>query len=393
MKKCVNTLEKSIEHILYFENENAIDLITKTVFESILKAERVEFLANNQSEKNKANGYYSRLSKAINKYFKLSIPRDRLGLFKPVFLDCIKEQDEKLMDLSFKLYTKGLSTREVGEILEEFYDKKISASWVSNITKNFQEERESWQNKKLEKNYYFVYIDALNIAVRRDTVTKEAFYVVMGVKEDLTREVLGVYNIPTETIEGWREVFEDLKSRGLKKTLMIIADGLAELETIVGEEFPNAKFQKCITHKKRNIQLKVRSKDKGIISEDLKQVFQVGKENYTKELAKKSLNLFVKKWEPIYKNIGNYFPEKQQEYLFNYLDFPYEIQNMIYTTNWIERLNKTIRRTTKIRNSFPNVESALNLICAIIIDKEESNYGKYPVTAFSNIKDTLDAML
>jgi putative transposase len=243
MKKCQNTLEKSIEHILYFENENAIDLITKTVFESILKAERVEFLANNNSKKNKANGYYSKLAKAINKYFKLSVPRDRLGLFKPVFLDCIKKQDQRLMDLSFKLYTKGLTTREVSEILEEFYDKKISASWVSNITKSFQDERESWQNKKLEKNYYFVYIDALNIAVRRDSVTKEAFYVVLGVKEDLTREILGVYNIPMETIEGWRKVFEDLKNRGFEKTLMIIADGLAELETIIAEEFRVQNFK------------------------------------------------------------------------------------------------------------------------------------------------------
>ena len=393
MKKCLNTLEKSIEHILYFENENAIDLIIKTVFESILKAERTEFLANNNSENNKANGYYTRLAKAINKYFKLSIPRDRMGLFKPVFLDCIKEQDQRLMDLSFKLYIKGLSTREVSEILEEFYDKKISASWVSNITKSFEEERKAWQNKKLEKNYYFVYVDALNISVRRDTVSKEAFYVVMGVKEDLTREILGVYNIPTETIEGWREVFKDLKSRGFEKTLMIIADGLAEMETVVEEEFSSAKFQKCITHKKRNIELKVRAKDKALISEDLKKVFQVGKSNYTKKIAKKTLNLFVEKWEPIYKNIGNHFPAKQQDYFFNYLEFPTEIQSMIYTTNWIERLNKTIRRTTKIRNSFPNVESALNLICSMIINKEESNYSKYPVTAFKNTKDTLDAML
>jgi len=392
MKKCKNTIEKSIEQILYFENKNSIEEITKIVFETILKAERKEFLDRDGTEKNKANGYYKRLGKAINKYFSISIPRDRMGLFKPIFLECIKEQDERLMDLSFKLYTKGLSTREISEIIEEFYDKKISASWVSNITKSFEIERKAWQNKKLEENYYFVYIDAINISVRRDTVSKEAFYVVMGVKEDLTREIMGVYNIPMETIEGWREVFEDLKRRGFKNTLMIIADGLAELERIVKEEFPRAKFQKCITHKKRNIELKVRAKDKEKISEDLKKVFRVGKTNYTKKEAKKTLNLFVEKWESIYKNIGNHFPKNQIEYFFNYLEFPEEIQKMIYTTNWIERLNKTIRRTTKIRNSFPNVESALNLICAILIDKEESNYLKYPVTAFSNIKDTLDFM-
>ena len=392
MNKCLSTLEKSIEYILFYENENSLELITKTVFETILKAERKEFLSQNQNLQNKANGYYSRLVKAINKYFKMSIPRDRLGFFKPVFLECLKEQDEHLMDLAFKLYTKGLTTREITEILDEFYDKKVSATWISNITKNFQDERKVWQNKELDEKYYFVYIDALNIAVRRDTVTKEAFYVVLGVKKNLKREILGVYNIATETIEGWREVFKDLKNRGFRETLMIIADGLNCLEKIVEEEFPKAKFQKCITHKKRNVDLKLRQKDKKIVQEDLKKVFQVGRENYTKDVAKKALELFIEKWQPIYKNIGNNFPKNEREYLFNYLEFPAEIQSMIYTTNWIERLNKTIRRTTKVRNSFPNVESALNLVCAVIIDKEENNYGKYPVSSFKNTKDTLDAM-
>jgi putative transposase len=179
------------------------------------------------------------------------------------------------------------------------------------------------------KNIILLYIDALNISVRRDTVSKEVFYVVMGLKEDLTGEIMGVYNIPTETIEGWREVFEDLKARGFKNTLMIIADGLAELERIVCEEFPRAKFQKCIKHKKRNIELKVRSKDKEKMSEDLKKVFRVGKANYTKKEAKKTLKLFVEKWEPIYKNIGNHFSEKQTDYFFNYLEFPVGIQSMI----------------------------------------------------------------
>ena len=66
---------------------------------------------------------------------------------------------------------------------------------------------------------------------------------------------------------------------------------------------------------------------------------------------------------------------------------------MIYSTNWIERLNKTIRKTVNVRNSFPNVDSALNLVCAILIDREEYNYAKYPVNSFADLKDTLESML
>ncbi|AJI74614.1 transposase, Mutator family protein [Francisella philomiragia subsp. philomiragia ATCC 25015] len=385
MKDIKLQMQKSIEDTLYYDKENAIDTIIKIVFESILRCERKEFLSSDSSQSNKANGYYTRLAQGINKYFELDIPRDRLSLFKPVLLECVKARDEQMQELAFKLYTKGLTTRDINSIFAEVYDKNLSPSAISSITKEFEQERIAWQNKSLVSEYYFIYIDALFMPIRRETVEKEAFYIVFGMRPDLTREVLGVYNIPQESASGWREVFHNLKQRGLNKCLMLVAD----LSQVIGEELPGTKFQRCIIHKIRNLLIKIRASDKRALSDDFKKVFEVGTQDYTKEKAKQRLALFIDKWKNKYSWINKKFDEYDFDFYFAYLNFPWQIHTMI-TTNWIERLNKTIRRTTKIRNSFPNSDSALNLICALLIEKENTNYRKYPVTAFSGVKDILE---
>lgn len=391
MNNIKETLEKSIEDILFYDPKNSIESVVKTVFETILKLERKEFL-NTTDKPNKGNGYYERLARSINQYFTLKVPRDRLGLFKPVFLDAIRQQESQMQDLAFQMYVKGLTTRDIQNIFKDIFNKDMSPTSVSNITKEFQSVRKTWLNKTVESEYLFVYIDALYTAIRRDSVTKEAIYVVIGLRTDLKREILGVYNIPTESAEGWKEVFKDLKNRGLKKILMIVADGLSNLKSAVNEELPGTKLQRCIVHKIRNILLKARSKDKQALVDDFHDVFVLEDQNYTYKKGVKNLTKFIQKWQKIYPSISQKFQEDDVENYFAYLNYPHQIHRMIYTTNWIERLNKGIRRTESIRNSFPNPDSAMNLICAYLMDFEKRVY-KYPVSSFCKVKDTLESML
>ena len=383
-------LTKSITDILYYKKDNSIEEIIKIVFETILNIERSDFLET--SENNKGNGYYPRLLKSVNNYFKLKIPRDRLGLFKPVFLDLLREEESKAYDLAFKLYVKGLTTREISNIFDDVFNHKISASSVSNISKQFQEQRDLWLTKRLEPEYYFIYIDAIFIPVRRDTVSKEAFYTVIGLRKDLKREVLGLYNIPTESASGWGYVFKDLKARGLKKVLMVVADGITNLERVVEKELPGTQLQKCLVHKIRNIVLHVRASDKKEISKDFREVFLLETENETIETTSLRLNDFINKWKRRYSWIKNKFKIEHMQYYCAYLKYPGRIQRMIYTTNWIERLNKAIRRTQRMRGAMPSPESAMNLIASYLMGFEEKTYS-YPVTAFSSSREKLDMML
>ncbi len=384
-------LEKSIEDNLFYGKENAIEEIMKIVFETIMKLERSEFLKNSEV-KNKANGFYSRVARSITDHFRLRIPRDRLGLFTPVFMESLKEFDEQMQDLALKMYVKGLSTRDISGILKDVFGKKYSASAISQLTKGFEEERVRWQSRKLDEEYYFIFVDALGINIRRDTVENEAFYIVLGLKKDLTREILGVYNFPTEREAGWLDVCNDIKSRGVKNVGMFIGDGFKGIQNAILKEFPNTKFQRCIVHKYRNAIKHIRVSDEKEFHEDFYNVFRRGEKDYTPKKAEENLHIFIEKWKKNYSSITQQFFKRDLSHYFEYLNMPYQVQKMVYTTNWIERLNKEIRRTTRVRNSFPNDASAMNLICMFLIDKEGKSYSR-KVGAFNCAKKELDEIL
>jgi transposase-like protein len=240
---------------------------------------------------------------------------------------------------------------------------------------------EAWRNRKLEEEYLVVYIDALWEKVRRDRIASEAFYVIMGLKKDFTREIIGVVNLPVESAVGWQEVLNGLKERGLKKVHLFVSDGLKSLETAIARVFNQSTHQKCIVHLQRNILAYVRSSHKEEIAQDFKQVLNPDDKNYKRENAMERLRVFSKKWGKYYKHIGQ-LPEKEDiEYYFTYLDYDHRVRRMIYTTNWIERFNKSCRRTLKIRNSFPTPEAALALITSVAIEKSEKKYA-HPVHNF-----------
>ena len=326
--------------------------------------------------------------------FELKIPRDRLGLFKPMLLEIIKHQQKRVDEIAFSLYTKGLSAKDTAEAIKEIYSAETSPSpqYISNITSSFLEARKQWQERYLDEMYYVIYIDAIHISIRRDTVDNEAIYVVLGLKKDFKREVLGIYSIPQESAAGWTEVLNDLKKRGVKNVLLFVADGLTGLENQIRQVYPKSYFQKCVVHLKRNILKKVRHKDKKEVAQDLKNIFKLDDEKDKREYAIERVEKFLDKWKKKYPNLKRSFNEDVMDYYFTYLNFPVETRRMIYTTNWIERLNKEIRKVIKNRNSFPNEDSALTLIWSKLMEVEEKIY-KYPVTKFYSCENELAAML
>ena len=94
-----------------------------------------------------------------------------------------------------------------------------------------------------------MYIDAIRLAVRRDSVSKEAFYIVLGLRTDLKREILGVYNFPEESLEGWRDVLKDIEDRGVKEVGLIVSDEFNGIEVAIAERYPRANWQVTLTLK------------------------------------------------------------------------------------------------------------------------------------------------
>jgi len=156
---------------------------------------------------------------------------------------------------------------------------------------------EQWLTRSLESYYPIVFVDAIHIKIhRKRSVENEAFYVVMAVKEDKTREVLGIFNRPSESSTGWEDIFQALKERGVKGIGLTVADGLRYLEDALAEIFPGCDLQKCATHLKRNMFNRVRHGDKGELADDLRDIFRTGDRNYTPEKGWNAWQVLCKKW-------------------------------------------------------------------------------------------------
>lgn len=215
----------------------------------------------------------------------------------------------------------------------------------------------------------------------------------MWIKLDWTREILWIYSTPEESSSAWWETLQDLKERWIINPLYIASDWIKWFNNQVKKIFPKSYFQRCIVHKKRNILNKVKTCDKLEISEDLKDIFTVWDKRDTKEKAMIRLDSFIEKWTHKdkwnYKFLNNMFKyEEENEYYFSYMNFPVKIQSMIYTTNWLERFNKSARKKLKIRNWLPNEESVMKLIFTTALELWSWTYS-YKIWAFSSSRDEL----
>ena len=131
----------------------------------------------------------------------------------------------------FSLYKKGLTTEQIGNVYQEVYGKHYNKSQVSFLMKDSREDIDVWVKRGLNSHYLVIYIDATFVSTRRDkSVTKEAYYSILGIKEDGSREVLSVVNHPTEGAGLWQIEFEELKKRGVQSVGLLVSDGLTSIE-------------------------------------------------------------------------------------------------------------------------------------------------------------------
>lgn len=367
----------------HLEQEKGLNEILSMVINGLMYAERESFLKSNttKKEKNKGNGYRKVLRSGIGRALELKIPRDRLGIFKPVIYGIINEQESKIQELCFSLYSKGLTTRQIEDLVEQVYGSHYSKSTLSRINVEFNQYIEQWLNRSLSSYYPVIFIDAIYVNVRRDTVANEAFYIVLGLKEDQTREVLGIYNFPTESSSGWEEVLKRLQERGVKHVGLFVSDDLKGLDEAISRSFKSSKRQKCVLHFMKNLSKHIRVDERKAFCSDLKEVFNPDNPSYRAEEALRKLKEMLDKWRKKYPSLNHTYQREDLELLFTYLNYDYRVRRMLYTTNWIERLNKSCRRTLKIRNALPTIQSAITLIASVCMEMEEKVY-KYPIVSF-----------
>ena len=307
----------------------------------------------------------------------LNIPRDRLGEFEPQIIPKGETISTKIQDAILGMYSRGMTISDVRKQVLEIYGLSISETTVSNITERVMESAREWQQRTLEPVYFAVWMDGIIIKIRDDKkVINKCIYIVIGLKPDGIKEVLGFWIEKTESAAFWMSVLTDLKARGVEDILIACTDNLKGFTQAIAAVFPQAVTQLCIVHQIRNSCRFVVFKDRAEFCRDLKTVYTA----INKEIALEELQKFKAKWQGKYKYAITSW-EDNWDNLSNYFEYPLELRKIIYTTNTIENLNRGIRKYTKTKNQFPNENSATKSIYLSIKNIEQawtkpiSNWG------------------
>lgn len=288
----------------------------------------------------------------------IAVPRDRNGTFEPKLIPKHERRFSGFDSKILSMYARGMTTRDIQAHLEEIYGVEVSPGLISQVTEAVMEEVIAWQNRPIEPIYLIVYLDALFVKMRHEgRVENRAVFVAIGVTQEGSKEVLGLWTSATEGAKLWLQILTELRQRGLKDILIACVDGLKGFPEAIEAAFPKTTVQLCIVHMVRNSLGYVNWKERKKVAADLRSIYRAA----TVEEAERRLGEFEARWDAQYASIGKMW-RRHWTGITPLFAYPEEIRKAIYTTNVVESLHMTLRKVIKTRGSFPTEESALKLL-------------------------------
>lgn len=355
------------------------------VIETMLQEEMTDFIGyekhQESSNKNSRNGSTDKTVRSDYGELDIKVPRDRKSEFEPKVVKKGSRDISVIDDVVLSLYAKGLSVRDIEDQIKEIYDVNISSSLVSNITNKILPEIDEWQNRPLKKVYPIVYLDAIHYKVRQDgKIINKAVHVVLGVDLEGYKEILGLWvSDGAESATFWLQVLNELKNRGVEDILIACSDNLKGFTKAIKSAFPKTEIQKCIIHQIRNSTKYVSYKDRKEFCKDLKKIYTATNE----EQGAKKLKELEDKWGNKYKLAVDRWYENWDE-ISVFFKYPPVVRKIIYTTNSIESFNRSLRKVTKTKGSFPTNNGIMKLLYLVTMTKHKK-WQKYRVRNWPEI--------
>lgn len=336
-------------------------LFSKTI-EEMLEAELTSELgyeryeAKGRNSGNNRNGHYSRKMRTSGGDAEIKVPRDRNGEFQSALL---KKNSNEIEQKITAMYAKGMSTRDIQDMLTELYGIDVSPDTISAITDKVWPLVEAWQNRPLAPVYAILYLDAIHIKLKRDgKIDNVAVYNVLGVDLDGHREILGHWiGDGAEGANFWLSVMTDLQNRGVEDVFIAAIDGLTGFKDAIQSVFQKTQVQRCVIHQIRQSLKYVVWKDRKAFMADLKTVYQAA----TREKAEANLVQLEQTWGSKYGAAVRSWQNNWDD-LATFFEFPKEIRRLIYTTNTVEGYHRQLRKVIKNKGSFPTEQSVRKLL-------------------------------
>jgi putative transposase len=338
--------------------------LTKRLVEKAMESELTHHLGydkNSPAGKNTGNSRNGTSAKTIKGDFgeiPIAVPRDRNGEFNSQIIKKNQTRFDGFDDKIISMYARGMTTRDIQAHLQDIYGVEVSPDLISNVTDAVINEVKEWQNRPLADIYPVLYLDATIVKVRSEgRVINKSAYLAVGITLEGAKDVLGIWLEQAEGAKFWLKVMTELKNRGVQDIYIVCVDGLKGFPDAIEALFPKTEVQLCIVHMVRNSLRFVSWKDRKNVAVSLKAVYQAA----TEEQARMRLSEFAQQWDAKYPTIAKSWETNWQR-LIPFFAYPEEIRRIIYTTNAIESLNNSLKKTIKNRASFPNDEAAIKLL-------------------------------
>ena len=322
-----------------------------------------------ESRVTERNGSRPRLLTTHAGDIQLAIPKLRAGAFFPSILSPRRRIDQALYAVVMEAYVHGVSTRSVDDLVTALGGTGISKSEVSRICAGLDEAVGAFRTRRLDHvDFPYIYLDATYLHVRTEhgMVVSKAVVIATGVTEHGRREILGLDVGDSEDEVFWRAFLAGLKKRGLGGVQLVISDQHAGLVAALRRVFQGSAHQRCRVHFIRNVLAHVPKAETEMVAAVFRTIF-----------AQPDLASMSRQWDKVRDDLATRYPktgplmDDAKSEVLAFAAFPREHWRKIWSTNPLERLNKEIKRRSRVVGIFPNEAAVIRLIGAVLADTHD----------------------
>ena len=335
-------------------------------------------------------GHYERKLTAKAGRLALKVPKLKGAVFESAVIERYRRREQSVEESLIDMYLAGVSTRQVDDISQLLWGDRMPSQTLSDKLKKVYEDIDSWRTRPLESEYPYVFMDG--VWRKRSWgghVENVSVLVAIGVDSEGHREVIGVAEGMKEDGDSWEQFVRGMIERGLKGVRLVVGDRCAGLVSTVNSMLPKARYQRCMVHFMRNVLSKTPPTHRQWASAALKAIFAM--ESRESALAKAE-SVAAEMEARRLKAAANCLREGVGETTTYLLpEFPDGHRRRIRTSKMIERLNREIRRRTRVVGRFPDGNSALMLVCARIRYVTDNEWSTRRYLDMSRLDDTLQA--